>query len=113
MSSPESPEEGADRDDSPTADDRFEGGFLGLDNIGPLDRSHLPSGSVLEQSAATGWMTTYALSMGVMAMILRHSGQRPMDDLVQKFLEHFARIRDALDAQGLWNETDGLFYDRL
>ena len=43
----------------------FEGGFLGLDNIGPLDRSHLPAGSVLEQSDATGWMAGYALAMGV------------------------------------------------
>ncbi len=42
----------------------FEGGFLGLDNIGPIDRSHLPPGAVLEQSDATGWMGTYALAMG-------------------------------------------------
>jgi hypothetical protein len=91
----------------------FEGGFLGLDNIGPLDRSHLPPGAVLEQSDATGWMATYALAMGIMAAILRHLGQRPADDLVQKFLEHFAAIRDAIDSQGLWDETDGLFYDRL
>ena len=72
----------------------FEGGFLGLDNIGPLDRSHLPPGSVLEQSDATGWMATYALAMGVIAPVLRRAGQRPADDLVQKFLEHFAAIRD-------------------
>jgi len=91
----------------------FEGGFLGLDNIGPLDRSHLPAGSVLEQSDATGWMASYALAMGVIATVLRHARQRPADDLVQKFLEHFAAIRDAIEAQGLWNETDGLFYDQL
>jgi hypothetical protein len=40
-------------------------------------------------------------------------GQRPSDDLAQKFLEHFAAIREAIDSQGLWDETDGLFYDRL
>jgi hypothetical protein len=91
----------------------FEGGFLGLDNIGPLDRSHLPAGSVLEQSDATGWMASYALAMGVIATVLRHARQRPADDLVQKFLEHFAAIRDAIEAQGLWDETDGLFYDQL
>jgi hypothetical protein len=91
----------------------FEGGFLGLDNIGPIDRSHLPEGWVLEQSDATGWMATYALAMGTIALILRRSGQRPADDLVQKFLEHFAAIRDAIDSQGLWDDADGMFYDRL
>jgi len=91
----------------------FEGGFLGLDNIGPVDRSHLPPGAVLEQSDATGWMGTYALAMGVIATVLRRTGQRPADDLVQKFLEHFAAIRDAIESQGMWDETDGLFYDRL
>jgi Glycosyl hydrolase family 63 C-terminal domain len=91
----------------------FEGGFLGLDNIGPIDRSHLPPGVVLEQSDATGWMAMYALAMGTIAMVLRHSGRRPADDLVRKFLEHFAEIRGAIEAEGMWDETDGLFYDRL
>jgi hypothetical protein len=91
----------------------FEGGFLGLDNIGPLDRSHLPPGTVLEQSDATGWMATYALAMAVIATILRRRGRRSADDLVLKFLEHFAAISDALESQGLWDETDGQFYDRL
>ena len=91
----------------------FEGGFLGLDNIGPIDRSHLPPGVVLEQSDATGWMATYALAMGTIALVLRRAGQRPADDLVRKFLEHFAEIRAAIESAGLWDETDGLFYDRL
>jgi len=91
----------------------FEGGFLGLDNIGPLDRSHLPPGAVLEQSDATGWMATYALAMGVIAMILNRAAQRPADDLVLKFLEHFAAIRTAIENQNLWDPVDGLFYDRL
>ncbi len=91
----------------------FEGGFLGLDNIGPLDRSHLPVGGVLEQSDATGWMGAYAMAMASIAVILHQSGQRPALDLVIKFLEHFAAIRDALDDQGLWDEDAGLYYDRL
>jgi hypothetical protein len=93
----------------------FEGGFLGLDNIGPIDRSHLPAGYTLEQSDATGWMGAYALALGTIAAVLGRSGQQHQEgqDLVLKFLEHFAGIRNALDEQGLWDETDGLFYDRL
>ncbi len=91
----------------------FEGGFLGLDNIGPLDRSHLPVGGALEQSDATGWMGFYAIAMGSIAAILNRSRQRPASDLVLKFLEHFAGIRDALASQGLWDEADGLYYDRI
>ncbi len=93
--------------------DVFAGGFLGLDNIGPIDRSHLPDGYVLEQSDATGWMGAYALAMGSIAAVLNWSGRRKSTDLVLKFLEHFAGIRDALDRQGLWDDADGLFYDRL
>ncbi|MGH3255303.1 MAG: MGH1-like glycoside hydrolase domain-containing protein [Streptosporangiaceae bacterium] len=91
----------------------YEGGFLGLDNIGPLDRSNLPVGGTLEQSDATGWMGAYSVALGTIATVLNHAGQRPASDLVLKFLEHFAAIRDALDSQGLWDETDGFYYDRL
>jgi hypothetical protein len=91
----------------------YEGGFLGLDNIGPLDRSNLPVGGVLEQSDATGWMGSYAIGLGGIATILVQSGERPASDLVVKFLEHFAAIRDALDSQGLWDPEDGFYYDRL
>jgi hypothetical protein len=91
----------------------FEGGFLGLDNIGPLDRSHLPVAGVLEQSDATGWMATYALAMTTIAAILDRSGYRPARDLVYKFLEHFGGIREAMQRQGLWDDADGLFYDRI
>jgi len=91
----------------------FEGGFLGLDNIGPIDRSHLPVGGILEQSDATGWMGFYAMAMASIALVLHRSGQRPGTDLMMKFLEHFAAIRDALDGLGLWDETDGIYYDRL
>ena len=91
----------------------FEGGFLGLDNIGPLDRSHLPVGGILEQSDATGWMAFYALAMATIAAILNRSGQRPATDLVLKFLEHFAAMSQAMEHLGVWDETDGLYYDKL
>jgi hypothetical protein len=91
----------------------FEGGFLGLDNIGAIDRSHLPVGGLLEQVDATGWMGFYAMAMASIALTLHRCGQRPGTDLMMKFLEHFAAIRDALDDLGLWDETDGIYYDRL
>jgi hypothetical protein len=91
----------------------FEGGFLGLDNIGPIDRSHLPVGGILEQSDATGWMAFYAIAMTGIAAVLNRSGHRPAVDLVLKFLEHFAAITEAIDGQGMWDDADGLFYDRL
>jgi len=90
----------------------FEGGFLGLDNIGPLDRSHLPDGDALEQSDATGWMASYALAMAAIASVLRRSG-RPTTDLVVKFLEHFAALRDAMNDLGVWSEEHGFYFDRL
>jgi hypothetical protein len=93
--------------------DLFEGGFLGLDNIGPLDRSHLPVAGTLEQADATGWMAGYALAMTTIAAILHRSGHRPGLDLTLKFLEHFAGIRRAMDRQDMWDDTDGLFYDRI
>ncbi len=91
----------------------FEGGFLGLDNIGPIDRSHLPVGGILEQADATGWMAFYAMAMASIAEILHRTGHRPGTDLVLKFVEHFAAIKQALDERGLWDEADGLYYDRL
>jgi hypothetical protein len=91
----------------------FEGGFLGLDNIGPIDRSHLPVGGLLEQSDATGWMAFYAIAMAGIAVVLNRTGRRPATDLVLKFLEHFAAITEAMDGQGLWDDADGFYYDRL
>ena len=67
---------------------------------------------MLEQSDGTGWMGFYALTMAAIASILNNRG-RPATDLVLKFLEHFALIRDALESQDLWDEADGFFYDRL
>jgi hypothetical protein len=58
-------------------------------------------------------MAGYAAVMATIAAILHRSGHRPAVDLVQTFLEHFAAIRDALDGIGLWDDVDGMFYDRL
>jgi hypothetical protein len=92
----------------------FEGGFLGLDNIGPIDRSHLPPDTVLEQSDATGWMAFYALSMATIATILMRAGSRRAGgDLVLKFIEHYAAIAQAMKDQGMWDAGDGIFYDKL
>jgi hypothetical protein len=90
----------------------FEGGFLGLDNIGPIDRSHLPSGYMLEQADATGWMAAYALTMAAIAAVLNRT-LRPTTDLIVKFLEHFSLIAEAIEEQGLWDEEDGFYYDQL
>ncbi len=68
---------------------------------GRSNRSHLPIDGVLEQSDATGWMAIYALWMAMIATILHVSGHRPALDLVQKFLEHFAAIAEALDTVGV------------
>jgi hypothetical protein len=91
----------------------FEGGFLGLDNIGPIDRSHLPAGETLEQSDATGWMAFYAISMATIATVLYRRGQRPGTDLAVKFLEHFAAIAAAIDSQGMWDDSLGVYVDKL
>ena len=99
--------------EDPAGKNVYEGGFLGLDNIGPLDRSQLPVGGTLEQSDATGWMGFYAIGLGRIATVLNQAAHRPTADLVLKFLEHYAAIRDALASQGLWDETDGFYYDRL
>jgi hypothetical protein len=91
----------------------FEGGFLGLDNIGAIDRSHLPPGTTLEQSDATGWMAFYALNMAGIATVLWRNGRRQGADLVLKFLEHYAAISDAMEGRAMWDEADGMFYDQL
>ena len=91
----------------------FEGGFLGLDNIGPIDRSHLPVGGLLQQADATGWMGFYALSLGTIASILNRSDKRPTTDLVIKFLEHFSLVSEALGRLGLYDSETGMYFDRL
>jgi hypothetical protein len=58
-------------------------------------------------------MGFFSMAMASIAVVLHRSGQRPGLDLVVKFLEHFAAIRGALDGQGLWDDADGMYYDRL
>jgi len=89
----------------------FQGGFLGLDNIGPLDRSTVPPGR-LEQSDGTAWMAMYALNLLEMALVLAEEDPT-YEDTATKFFEHFAYIAEAMRNKGLWNEQDGFFYDVL
>ncbi|GAB3939720.1 hypothetical protein GCM10027614_22340 [Micromonospora vulcania] len=91
----------------------FEGGFLGLDNVGPFDRSAaLPVAGVLEQSDGTGWMAMYALNLLDMAIVLAEH-DRTWVDTATKFFEHFAYIAAAAYEQGLWDDEDAFFYDVL
>ncbi len=90
----------------------FSGGFLGLDNISPIDRSNLPEGVTLEQADGTAWMAYYALSMLVIAIVLAEENDVYLD-MVIKFLEQFVLIARALERQGLYDAEDGFFYDRL
>jgi Mannosylglycerate hydrolase MGH1-like glycoside hydrolase domain/Glycosyl hydrolase family 63 C-terminal domain len=96
----------------------FQGGFLGLDNIGVFDRSRpLPTGGHLEQSDGTSWMAMYTLNLLAIAMELaRHD--RAYEDVASKFWEHFLYIAHAMNNRGndgiqLWNEEDGFYYDVL
>ncbi len=94
----------------------FQGGFLGLDNIGVFDRSKpLPTGGYLEQADATAWMAFYCGTM--LSMSLELARENPAtEDMASKFFEHFVAITDAINSQGgtgLWNEEDGFFYDQL
>jgi mannosylglycerate hydrolase MGH1-like protein len=96
----------------------FQGGFLGLDNIGVFDRSaKLPTGGTIDQSDGTSWMGVYALNMFAIAVELaKHDAT--YEDIAQKFFEHFLYIADAMNsigdhAIGLWNEDDGFYYDVL
>jgi hypothetical protein len=91
----------------------FEGGFLGLDNVGPFDRSAaLPVAGSLEQSDGTGWMAMYALNLLDMAIKLAVH-DRTYEDIATKFFEHFSYIAAAAYEQGLWDDEDGFFYDVL
>ena len=96
----------------------FEGGFLGLDNIGVFDRSQqLPTGGFIEQTDATGWMAMYSANMLIIAAELAREDPS-YEDIASKFFEHFLRIADAMnhmgkDRRSLWDEEDGFFYDCL
>jgi hypothetical protein len=96
----------------------FEGGFLGLDNIGVFDRSKpLPTGGHIEQSDGTSWMGMYCLNMLAMAMELARKDPA-YEDVASKFFEHFVYITQAMNNLGghgfsLWDEEDGFYYDVL
>ena len=96
----------------------FEGGFLGLDNIGVFDRSKpLPTGGRIEQSDGTSWMAMYTLNMLAIAMELAHENAA-YEDIASKFWEHFIYIARAMttfgfEGTGLWDDGDGFFHDVL
>ncbi|MGJ7030718.1 MGH1-like glycoside hydrolase domain-containing protein [Niabella hirudinis] len=94
-------------------DNIFEGGFLGLDNIGVFNRSYHDKGEIqLEQADGTSWMGIYALNM--MDIALEIAVVDPsFEDMVTKFFEHFVLIAEALNDHVLWNEEDQFFYDVL
>jgi hypothetical protein len=106
------------------ADDRnvFQGGFLGLDNIGVFNRSEgLPGGGRLDQSDGTSWMATYCLNMLAIALELAREDDA-YEDVATKFLEHFFHIAHAVndrpatqadDGFDLWDNEDGFYYDVL
>ncbi len=97
----------------------FEGGFLGMDNIGVFDRSNvrLPDGGRLEQADGTSWMATYSLNL--MRMALELSMMNPVyQDMANKFFEHFLHIAAAMASMGtgidgLWDNEDEFYYDTL
>ncbi len=97
----------------------FEGGFLGLDNIGIFNRSEpLPTGGVLEQADSTGWMAFYSLQMLNIALELSKD-RKVYENIASKFLEHFLLIADAMTYQSeegqksLWDENDQFYYDAI
>ncbi|KAJ7072348.1 glycoside hydrolase family 63 protein [Mycena amicta] len=97
----------------------FEGGFLGLDNIGVFNRSEpLPTGGDLRQADGTAWMAFYCLNMLNIALEL--AKHNPVyEDIASKFFEHFIFIADAMtykvgdEEVNLWNEEDGMYYDAI
>jgi hypothetical protein len=96
----------------------FQGGFLGLDNIGVFDRSApLPTGGHIEQSDGTAWVAMFSLNMLAIALELAQDNAA-YEDMASKFFEHFLHIAQAMSNMGhdgvdLWDETDGFFYDVL
>jgi hypothetical protein len=98
--------------EDPEGNNLFGGGFLGLDNISPIDRSHLPPGIKLEQADGTAWMGYYSIAMLALAAILAE--RDPVyDDMVVKFLEQLVLVMDALEGSGCYDPNDGFFYDLL
>ncbi len=102
----------------PNGKNVFEGGFLGLDNIGVFDRSKpLGPGMFIEQSDGTSWMAMYCLDMLSMAIELAQEDPA-YEDVASKFFEHFVYISQAMNDMGgqglgLWDDKDGFYYDAL
>ena len=95
----------------------FEGGFLGLDNVGPFDRSKQPPvAGHLEQTDGTAWMAMYCLDLLGIALTLA-AQDKTYEDVATKFFEHFTYIATAMNGgpqdSGLWDEADGFYYDVL
>lgn len=91
----------------------FEGGFLGLDNIGVFNRSiQLHSQAQLEQADGTSWMGMYALNLMDMAIEISMQDES-FEDSATKFFEHFVLIAEALNEMGMWNDEDKFYYDTL
>jgi hypothetical protein len=96
----------------------FQGGFLGLDNIGVFDRSaQLPTGGYINQSDGTSWMAMYSLNLMRIALELAEHNH-VYEDIASKFFEHFLNIAEAMSSMysegvGLWDEEDQFFYDVL
>jgi hypothetical protein len=96
----------------------FQGGFLGLDNIGVFDRSsRLPTGGFIDQSDGTSWMAMYALNLMRIALELAVKNN-VYEDIATKFFEHFLQIAEAMSSRfhggvGLWDEEDSFYYDVL
>src|SRR5246500_1432193 len=94
----------------------FEGGFLGLDNIGVFDRSaELPTGGYLEQADGTAWVALFCQNMVELAVEL--AAEDPSyEDMCTKFTEHFLWIASGMNhagPSGMWDEEDGFYYDVL
>ncbi len=88
----------------------FQGGFLGMDNIGPFDRDDLPPGYAIGQADGTSWMAAFAKSMLNNGLLLAEKDP-VYEDLASKFWEHFVAIANAMTT--LWDEQDGFYYDQL
>ncbi len=95
----------------------FQGGFLGMDNIGVFDRDNLPPGYLLGQADGTSWMAAFAKSMLSTALLLAEHNP-DYEDVASKFWEHYIYIANAMNnlrdpKKSLWDEEDGFFYDQL
>ena len=93
-------------------DNLFGGGFLGLDNISPIDRSHLPPGARLEQADGSAWVAFNTLNLLAMAVRLADHDD-VYDDLVVTFFERFVAVTKAINRAGIYDPGRGFFYDRM